>query len=247
MTLAGRPRAVTFDATGTLFGVPRLAAIYAEVLGRHGIAAPHDELRGLVPRVWQEFACSAEMGEDRFAAHPEGARGWWRRFLGRLCEHLGAEPPSRFAAAELYARFARGDAYDLFPEVRETLAALSAAGVPMAVISNWDERLPGVLADLGLADCFEAIVVSTEVGVEKPHPAIFERALAVLGLPPDEVLHVGDRTREDVEGALAVGMEAMLLVRGEAPEGRGDLTDLSRLPELVEHRDDDEPLKLPFG
>ncbi len=236
------PRAVTFDATGTLFHVPRLAEIYREVLARHGIVAAPLDLAGLIPRVWQELACAVELGSDRFAAHPEGARGWWRRFLERLCEHLEAPPPSPFAAAELYARFARGDAYRVFPEVPGVLAALAARGVPLGVVSNWDGRLPGVLADLGLARFFDVVVVSYEVGVEKPHPAIFERALDALGLPPEQVLHVGDRVREDVEGALALGMEALLLVRPDTPEGRkvaaasgggGDLADLTPLPGLV--------------
>jgi putative hydrolase of the HAD superfamily len=236
------PRAVTFDATGTLFHVPRLADIYGEVLARHGVDVPRRDLAGLIPRVWQELACAVELGSDRFAAHPEGARGWWRRFLERLCEHLGVPPASPFAAAELYARFARGDAYRVFPEVPRVLAELSRRGVPMGVVSNWDDRLTGVLEDLGLARWLDFVVVSYEVGVEKPHPAIFERALARLGLPPEQVLHVGDRVREDVEGALALGMEALLLVRPDTPEGRkvaaasgggGDLADLSPLPDLV--------------
>lgn len=235
-------RAVTFDATGTLFHVPRLAAIYRDVLTRHGVAANLDDLRGLIPRVWQEFACTSDMNRDRFASHPEGARGWWRRYLERLCEHLGAPGPSPFAAAELYARFGRGDAYDLFPEVPATLAALRRRGLPLAVISNWDHRLPRVLEDLDLAHFFDAVVYSAAEGVEKPHPRIFERALEELGREPAEVLHVGDRLQEDVEGALALGMEALLLVRPDTPEGRkvaaaagggGDLADLAPLPELL--------------
>jgi len=232
------PRAVTFDATGTLFQVPRLAEIYAEVLRRHGHAARLADLRGLIPRVWQELACSADMAHDRFVAHPGGARGWWRRYLERLCEHLGTGAPSPFVAAELYARFGRGDAYRLFPDVLPTLTALAARDVPMAVVSNWDERLPGVLRDLGLAPFFQAVVYSADVGVEKPHPGIFERALEVLGRQPEEVLHVGDRVREDVEGALALGLEAMLLVRPGTPQGRrataaGDLADLTPLRHLL--------------
>jgi putative hydrolase of the HAD superfamily len=232
------PRAVTFDATGTLFAVPRLAETYSEVLRRHGVEAPLGELRGLIPRVWQELACSADMSRDRFLAHPGGARGWWRRYLERLCEHLGQGPPSPFAAAELYARFGRGDAYRLYPDVLPTLSALERRGVPMAVVSNWDERLPGVLEDLGLAPFFQAVAYSADVGVEKPHPGIFEHALGALELQPEEVLHVGDRVREDVEGALALGMEAMLLVRPGTPQGRraavaGDLAELTPLRRLL--------------
>lgn len=240
---------MSFDATGTLFAVPRLVEIYGEVLARHGVRAAPEDLAGLLPRVWQELACAAEPARDRFASHPGGSRGWWRRYLERLCEHLEVPPPTPFAAAELYARFAHGDAYRVFPEVPAVLAELRDLGLDLVVISNWDDRLPGVLAELGLGGYFTAVVCSAEVGVEKPHPAIFEHALARLGRLPEEVLHVGDRVREDVEGALALGMEALRVNRssdlrgdgrrasaGGANAGAGadgDLADLTGLPRLV--------------
>lgn len=237
------PRAVTLDATGTLFHVPRLAETYAEVLARHGMQAPLADLRGLIPRVWQEMECRVELGRDRYRDHPGGSRGWWRRFLERLCEYLELPPPSPFAAAELYSRFGRGDAYEVFPEVTATLAGLHARGVPLAVVSNWDERLPRVLEELDLARWFDAVVYSWEVGVEKPHPAIFERALAALGVEPHEALHVGDGMRDDVEGALGVGMEALFLLRPGTGHRRrdhaapaGDLADLTPLVALAEPR-----------
>lgn len=248
--LVSAPRAVTFDATGTLLHVPRLVEIYGEVLSRHGFTAEDHDLAGLLPRVWQELACSAEPARDRFASHPGGPRGWWRRYLERLCEHLGAPPPSPFAAAELYARFSHGDAYEVHPEVPAVLAELRRMGLDLVVVSNWDDRLPGVLEELGLSEFFSAVVHSSAVGVEKPHPAIFEHALAGLDRRPEEVLHVGDRVREDVEGALALGMEALLVSRPgrdgrrrrARPESRtaavpagdgGDIADLSTLPDLV--------------
>ena len=78
----------------------------------------------------------------------------------------------------------------------------------MVVVSNWDDRLPVLLEGLGLARFFEAIVYSAGVGAEKPFPAIFHHALDHLELPPEQVIHIGDRQREDVEGAQAVGMQA---------------------------------------
>lgn len=235
-----RATAITFDVTGTLVHSPRRAEIYARVLGRHGLAATAEELAALIPRVWEELACRAELGQDRFASHPGGARGWWARFLARVAEYLDAPPPSPFAVAELFARFGRADAWEVYPEVPGVLAELDARGLRLGVVSNWDERLPGLLAELGLARHLDAIVYSAGVGVEKPHAAIFRHALARLGAEPGTAIHVGDRLREDVEGAVAVGMEALLLVRrsggepaddGPAP---GDLPDLTPLPDIVE-------------
>ncbi len=223
-------RALTFDVTGTLIHAPHLGALYAEVLGRHGVAVEPREAARLVRQVWQELACRAEPGKDRFTAHPEGARGWWKRFLERICEHLEAAPPSPFAAAELFHRFASPEAWEVFPEVPGVLAALREAGLRLGVVSNWDTRLPGLLQRLGLASWFDTIVCSSAAGVEKPDSRIFLQAVAALRVSPDAALHVGDSRLEDVEGALAAGLRALHLDR---VRGAGDLRDLSRLPALV--------------
>ncbi len=223
-------RAVTFDATGTLFHSPRLGEVYSEVLRRHGVEVEPERARELIHQVWVEFDCLARFDRERFAEHPEGAKGWWKRFLYRFCRHLGEPPPGPFAAAEMYDRFARADAWEVFPEVRGVLEELRRSGIATAVLSNWDPRLPALLEEMDLTPLFDAIVYSAEVGVEKPHPEIFHAALRALELPAPEVLHVGDRRRHDLEGAQAVGMRALLLDRhGEG----GDLRDLAGIPKLL--------------
>ena len=219
-------RAVTLDFTRTLVHTPDPGGVYARVLARHGVELPAGELERLVPVVWRELGCAARPDHDRFAAHPGGARGFWRHFVARVVELAGGPPPSPFAAAELFEVFATPAPWQVYGDVRPALAALRGAGLRLAVVSNWDERLPRLLAALGLAGHFEAVVVSAEVGVEKPHPRIFEAALERLGLAADEVVHVGDHEVEDVEGARAVGLRALRLAR----EGGGDLSSLEELP-----------------
>jgi putative hydrolase of the HAD superfamily len=213
--------AVTFDVTHTLVHCPRLGEIYSEVLGRHGVeVAPAEALR-LIGLVWREMACSADPSRDRFSADPEGARGWWQRFLARFCEHLEAPPPSRFAAAELFHRFGSAAAWEVYPEVPEVLDALRARGLRLGVISNWDTRLPELLRQLDLARRLDVLAYSSAVGVEKPDSRIFRRALRELGVEPRAALHVGDSRLEDLEGAIAAGMRALLLVRGSRPAAIG--------------------------
>lgn len=223
--------AVTFDVTHTLIHSPRLGEIYAEVLNRHGLEIRAEEARRLISVVWQELSCSADPGRDRFSSHPEGERGWWSRFLERVCELKGAPPPSRFATAELFHRFGTASAWEVYPEVPGVLAALARRGVRLGVVSNWDHRLPGLLADLGIASFFGTLTYSGKVGVEKPDRRIFRHALAELGADPAAALHVGDGRLEDVEGAVAAGMRALHLTRNT---GGGDLRDLADLPDLVE-------------
>lgn len=233
-TLSGI-RAVTFDVTGTLLHAPRIGEIYAEVLGRHGLEASAGEIGRLVPIVLAELDCRTDGSRDRFSTHPDGARGWWRRFAERLAEYLELPAPSRFATAELYDRFARADAWEIYPDATAALDRLAAEGdLRLGVIANWDERLPRLLDDLGLANRFQSIVYAADVGFEKPDPRIFTAALEELGTAPEETLHVGDRKRQDVEGALAVGMGALLVVRrprGALPAGA--IPSLDQLPALL--------------
>ena len=221
--------AVTLDATRTLFEPRDLGGDYSRVLARHGIDLAPAETGRFIAVVWQELSCLADPSRDRFASAPGGSRGFWWRFLVRLCELAGVGPPTRFAAAELFERFAEADAYRVYDDVVPALEELRAAGLRLAVISNWDERLARVLAGLGLASYFEAIHASAVVGVEKPHRKIFETALAGLGMPAERALHVGDSALDDVEGARAVGLHALWLVR----DGAGDLARLTELPERL--------------
>lgn len=220
--------AVTFDVTGTLIYSPRLGEIYAGVLRRHGIDADPRQVGRLIPLVWQELDCSAPpRGRDRFTAEAGGAEAWWRRFLERIAEHLEAEPPGRFAAAELFDRFGRPDAWEVYPEVPGLLEDLAGRGLRLAVVSNWDHRLPPLLEGLGITRHLRSVVYSSGVGIEKPHPGIFREALDRLGVPPERTLHVGDSRRDDVEGAQAAGMHALHLDRSGR---KGDLSDLRHLP-----------------
>ncbi|MEO8275957.1 MAG: HAD-IA family hydrolase [Thermoanaerobaculia bacterium] len=232
MSELGHLEAVTFDATHTLLLCPELGAQYAAVLSRHGIAVDVRDVETAIPRVWRELACSAAPSSDRFANHshhPRGARGFWRRYIERICEVVGAPRPSPFAAAELFDRFAHPDAWQIAPGAEIMLTDLRSRGLKLAVISNWDQRLPLLLDRIGLAYLFDTVAVSSIVGVEKPHPRIFETTLAALGVAAENALHVGDSRREDLEGAQGAGMHALLL----APSGNGDIEALADLPDFL--------------
>lgn len=228
-------RAVSFDATGTLFHAPRLGEIYAEVLARHGCEVAAPEATRLVRLTWDELSCRVSPASDRFASHPRGAMGFWHDFVGRLCAHLGGPPATRFLTAELFDRFGRAESWEVYPEVEKALAGLRQAGLRLAVVSNWDQRLPVLLERLGLAPHLDALVYSAEVGCEKPHPLIFEELPPLLRLPPESILHVGDSPLEDVEGARAAGFQSLLLRRGGPAEGAAELGSLADLdPAMLE-------------
>ncbi|MFM2159016.1 MAG: hypothetical protein RLZZ124_1490 [Cyanobacteriota bacterium] len=92
-----------------------------------------------------------------------------------------------------------------------------ARGLRLAVVSNFDQRLPGLLEALDLAPLFDAVVVSSAVGAAKPDPLPFHRALERLELPAEAVWHIGD-SPEDEAGAAAAGLRC-LLIRRPKPGG----------------------------
>ena len=116
----------------------------------------------------------------------------------------GSEPPAG-AAEELFERFGHRETWRVYPDVAGTLSALASRGVPMAVVSNWDSRLPALLRELGIRHYFGPILVSALEGYEKPDPRIFHLAAERAGVEPRQVLHAGDRDLEDLEGARRSG------------------------------------------
>jgi putative hydrolase of the HAD superfamily len=122
------------------------------------------------------------------------------------------------------------------PDVVPTLEALRDLGLRLGVVSN-AAYLPRLMREqmiaLGLSRYFGALTFSSEVGVRKPHPAIYEDALHKLGAQPSRTLFVGDRVREDVEGPKALGMRAVLTRewRQEDDAGVADFV-IQRLGEL---------------
>jgi putative hydrolase of the HAD superfamily len=107
--------------------------------------------------------------------------------------------------------------------------------VPVRVASNFDGRLRGVVAGLpAVAGLRDALVISSEVGYRKPHPAFYRAACARLGLPPGRVLCVGDDLENDVLGAGRAGLRGVLLDRSGA--GPADRPWVAGLTELVAAR-----------
>jgi putative hydrolase of the HAD superfamily len=150
--------------------------------------------------------------------------GLVRRLLGEFGIDADDEELGRFLEAE-HAAWA--PARLLGAHTHALLESLRARGLRLAIVSNafdpgWLLRRD--LEELGLAQRVDHAVFSSEVGKRKPHPLIFERALEALGVEAARALFVGDRLREDVGGAAAVGMGTVLALWFRADEAEaGDV------------------------
>ena len=125
--------------------------------------------------------------------------------------------------------------FRLFPDVSGALEELRGAGCRLVVVSNWDCSLPDWLAPTGVLDLLDGVVSSAEVGAAKPDSAPFRRGLELAGAEAAAALHVGDSAVNDVEGAGAAGVRAVLLARdGRPPADVESVASLARgrLPTL---------------
>ena len=212
--------AVSFDVGGTLIEPwPSVGAVYARVARQCG-AGPVDPaaLDARFAAVWR--ARSPDFPYTRKA---------WAELVSAVFDGLDPIGRSPEFFDRLYAHFATAIPWRIFPEVRAVLAALRERGLRLAVVSNWDERLPGLLRSLGLAGAFDVTVVSGELGCHKPAPAIFAEAASRLDVPPIRLLHVGDDPVADVQGARQAGLRAVWLRRGKTPAAPDEIADLTGL------------------
>ena len=207
-------KVIFFDATGTLIHLPRGVGFhYADVAARFGWNADADVIGKTFRALWSEMPPPETTREPK----PDDDRGWWRELVSRVLDR--SEAPADFDRegyfAAVYDEFTKPGVWALYPETIEVLDAL-ASRYWLCVLSNFDRRLHMVLAQLGVADRFEEIVISSEAGADKPDPWIFEHALACAGVAPHEALLVGDDPECDVAGAQRAGWHAFHVDRPRA-------------------------------
>ena len=226
MTRLETPRAVLLDATGTLFDVARpLGDAYSELAREFGGDLDPETMTAGFRTAFADTAPMAFPGR-RGADLDRAERGWWRAVVERVTRSAGGVREFDGYFDRLYAHYASPPAWRVYPEVAEVLEALRGRGLALAVVSNFDSRLPPLLGALGLARFFDAVVCSGAVGVAKPDGAIFVHALAALGVEASEALHVGDSRVNDYDGARAAGIEALLVERATTGHATGTIPDL---------------------
>lgn len=226
---------IFFDAGGTLIHpYPSVGTVYAEVGKRHGIERSPAEIESAFRAVWRQMQAKRAQNTLRYGVNAEESKAWWQEVVEQVFRSIGIQQDIKAYFAEVYQVFAEPRCWRLFPEVLAVLQYLQGMGYPLGIISNWDTRLPGILEGMGLAPYFRYIVISSQVGAEKPDPRIFETALQVAGVSPERALHIGDSATDDVTGAERVGMQGVLLDRrGTASTGNNVVKDLRNLLQLL--------------
>lgn len=201
---------VVLDAVGTVIEPePAVADVYLAAATRQGVTLTRAEVRERFRRHFRNDEVDETLGPMRTDEALEGRR--WRRIVAAVLPEVA---DSGRAFEDLWHHFARPDAWRCFPDVGPAVRALSSAGVPVRIASNFDRRLRAVVAGLPeIAALSDALVISSEVGYRKPHPAFYRAVCASLGLPPTRVLFIGDDPENDVLGPARAGLRAVRLDR----------------------------------
>jgi putative hydrolase of the HAD superfamily len=152
--------------------------------------------------------------------------------MARYLELLGRTEDAAAFEAQRWALVERG--FELYPDVSACLAAVRTAGLKLGVITNNESvHQRRKLATVGLADVFDAVIISGEVGFAKPDGAIFRHGCAAVGVAPGEALHVGDLLEVDARGAAGAGLRGVWLDRQGRDDGTvEDVSVISALDEL---------------
>ena len=223
LTHGDRLRAVLFDVDFTLCrpGPELSAESYARIAGRHGVTV--DVVR---------YDDAREAAALNLKRHPELLHDdtIWHRFTEEIFVGMGG--PADMAsecAREIEQGWEVSENFELFEDALPVLEEIRAARLGIGLVSNGIRDLTEFVAHHRLD--VDAIVDSRSHGRVKPHPTIFQAALERLGVDAADAVMVGDSLEEDVEGARALGMRAILVDREDRhPDVEERLTDLYGLP-----------------
>ncbi len=205
-------RAVLLDAVGTLLHLREpVGASYARLARQHGVVVPAERLDDAFRRVLRSAPPMVFPGEPP-ARVPGLERAWWQ---DRVRETFRAADQSvRFRDFEaffaaIFAHFARAGAWVPAANAREALETLRAHGRRLAVASNFDGRLHGILRGHGLSGCLDLVWLPGEAGCAKPDPRFLLGACRRLRVEPTEAVLVGDEPEQDLAAGRAAGLATL--------------------------------------
>ena len=213
--------AVLFDAVGTLIhSRGSVGEIYRNIAIKYGSDVPAETLQ------------TGFLRETASHGTPVNQAGWKTLVHAVFLQH-GPFPQFEEFFAEVYAFFQSGHSWKCYPETESVLTYLAKKHYRMAIVSNFDQRLFGILSDLGINQFFSAVVTPNFNGQAKPESGIFIDAITKLGVPPERALFVGDDPFLDFAGARTAGLKAILIDRESSNPPASSIKSLSELLQIL--------------
>lgn len=200
------PTLVFFDAVGTLLHPePPAPIVYAHVGRRFGSQRDEADIAARFRAAFHhqeegDYAAGLRTDESREIAR-------WRAIVREVLDDV---TDTETCFQELYAHFARADAWRCLPETERVLGTLAERGHVLGIASNFDHRLRGLVENLPALRPIRYLVISSEIGWRKPAPEFFREMCRQVNASPEQVLYVGDDPINDYEGARVARLRAVL-------------------------------------
>jgi HAD superfamily hydrolase (TIGR01549 family) len=211
-------KAILFDLDGTLrHNQPSSEGTFYKLAVELGVGVDHAAWLDGLRWAHKYWAQSEDMLSD-YERYSGLTREFWLNYTRRhLIVNSVPESLIETLAVEIYTRFEAMEEPQevVFPEVYETLSHLKDAGFVLGIVSNRTYSFLDKLEKLNLKGYMSCVLAAGEVGLWKPDPLIFHKALEILELQPGEVLFVGDNYYTDIVGSREAGIHPVLL----DPEG----------------------------
>lgn len=212
--MTDKPQVIFFDAAGTLFEVRgNVGAIYSRIASQYGCEADAEQLQQSFARWFRlqpPMAFPVGTPDDKLR---EMEKGWWRTLVRTVFADCPAFSHFDEFFDDVFEQFRKPELWQVYDDVIPALTELKRRGIRLGVISNFDSRLDDLLQALDVHQFFDSVHISTRAGAAKPDPMIFDTALAFHNIEAQHAWHIGDSVREDIEGAEAAGIKAILLDR----------------------------------
>ncbi len=199
-------RAVVFDVVHTLVEPsPTVPLAYHAAGLRHGIRLDPAVIRERFAAAWKRQEALDGIATPAFATCRSRELDRWRQIVAHV---FGDSPAVEAIFADLWDHFGRPEAWRAVPAGHGLVLAARAAGLPVALASNFDDRLLGLAAAVEPLTLAAQVFASSELGWRKPAPQFFRAVETRLGLRPDELILFGDDAELDIAAARRAGWHA---------------------------------------
>ncbi|MGJ8641881.1 MAG: HAD-IA family hydrolase [Luteolibacter sp.] len=189
---------IAFDAAGTLFEPAEpVANIYAERFSKHGFDIPTTAWKSAFGKAFLTAP------DPIFPENGDGEaieKDWWLQLVLQAAKSVGIQPNNdavTTAFEEIFAYYATGASWKLFPETEAVLTSLKSKGISLAITSNFDSRIHRVAEELGIAQHFEQILTSADARARKPSPQIIHKLYELTGATSTNTCLTGDSLTHD--------------------------------------------------
>lgn len=196
---------ISFDAGGTLLHpYPSVGKLYSEVMVKHGIHIAEEKLQKNFHQSFQHVQRStlktSEANELNF----------WKSIVKETLKGLAKPKDFDVLFKDLWQGFAKPGYWKLSDKCIDTLKELKNRKLQCVILSNWDSRLNNIIEGMSLAPYFEHTFISSEVGYNKPAPELFNHVENICKVSGQEILHVGDHIKNDIEPARKRNWQCLL-------------------------------------